>query len=243
VPEIEKRRKKPLPIEVLVWDGANFPQVDDFAGDDGDGNRNARLFGAGLMVWNDQEGAWLGVTLGHRVVRSTLGELYPMSQLAYEETTEPAYDEGPGSATPRVTLWRPKPAAIEAVQWDRSPEVLAVLEEWGAEPFLMGDALRVWGPRDGYAGALRGDWLVRESNARLPGVARYTPEAFAERFEAAAPDRPEPRLSPAALWEKSGGNRDLYRDLLHRHGHILVPGDEGYDENVPQVPPCGWSPS
>lgn len=90
MPEIERRRKKPLPIEVLVWDGTNFPQVDDFAGDDGQGNRNARLYGAGLEVWNDQDQAWLGVVLGHRVVRSTLGELYPMSEQAYEETTEPA---------------------------------------------------------------------------------------------------------------------------------------------------------
>jgi hypothetical protein len=142
VPEIEKRRKKPLVIEMLLWDGANFPQIDDFAGDDSHGNRNARLFGAGLEVWNDQDQAWLGVVLGHRVAKSTLGELYPMSQQAYDETTEP-----------------------------------------------------------------------------------------------------EPRLSPAELWEKSGGNRDRYRDLLHRHGHLLAPGDEGYDENAPQVPPCGWWPS
>jgi hypothetical protein len=89
VPEIERRRKKPLVIETLLWDGTNFGQVDDFAGDDGQGNRNARLFGAGLEVWNEQEQAWFGVTLGHRVVRSTLGELYPMSQQAYEDTTDP----------------------------------------------------------------------------------------------------------------------------------------------------------
>jgi hypothetical protein len=112
-----------------------------------------------------------------------IGQLREMIRDVFEPDDE---DE------PKPTLWRPKRAAVEAVRWDRSPEALAVLEEWGAEPVLMGDALRVWGPRDGYAGAVRGDWLVRESNARLPGVARYTPEAFAERFEAlSAPDAPQ----------------------------------------------------
>jgi hypothetical protein len=86
-------------------------------------------------------------------------------------------------------MWRPKPSEVEAVRWDRTPEVLAVLEEWGAEPAVMGDALRVWGPRDGYKGALRGDWLVRQADTRIPGVARFTPEEFAEKFE--APDAGE----------------------------------------------------
>jgi hypothetical protein len=51
------------------------------------------------------------------------------------------------------------------------------------------------------------------------------------------------RPSPAELWEKSGGNRDRYRGLLREHGHILAPGDDGYDENAPRTLPCGWSPA
>lgn len=249
MPEIERRRKKPLPIEVLVWDGTNFGQVDGFAGDDGQGNRNARLFGAGLEVWNEQDQSWLGVMLGHRVAKGALGELYPMSQQAYEETTEPAAETG--SASSAVTLWRSKATVMEAVRWDGAPAVLAVLKEWGAEPVqwaVVGEeylAVRVWGPRDGYAGAVRGDWLVRESDARLPGVgvARYAPEEFAAKFEAAPPEQePPPRPSPAELWERSGENRDLYASLLREHGHVLAPGDEGYDENAPRTLPCGVGP-
>jgi hypothetical protein len=101
--EIERRRKKPLPIEVLVWDGTNFGQVDGFAGDDGQGNRNARLFGAGLEVWNEQDQAWLVVTLGHRVAKGALGELYPMSEEAFEVTTGPA-DAAP-SGTEFAVFW------------------------------------------------------------------------------------------------------------------------------------------
>jgi hypothetical protein len=68
--------------------------------------------------------------------------------------------------------------------------------------------------------------------------------AFGCQLEAEpAPDAATERPSPAELFEKSGGNRDLYRDLLHQHGHLLAPGDEGYDESAEQLPPCGWTPS
>jgi hypothetical protein len=133
-------------------------------------------------------------------------------------------------------LHRHRQDAVEAVRWDGTPEVIAVLEEWGADPvrwaYEGGEHLgvRVWGARDGYAGALRGDRLVRD---RRQGAARYDPEEFGEEFE------PEPRPSLIELWEKSGGNRDRYRGLLREHGHILGPGDDGYDENASQVPPCG----
>ena len=50
------------------------------------------------------------------------------------------------------------------------------------------------------------------------------------------------RPSPAELWQQAGGNRDLYRDLLHQHGHLLAPGDPGYDPDAPQWPDCGWKP-
>jgi hypothetical protein len=55
--------------------------------------------------------------------------------------------------------------------------------------------------------------------------------------------RPAPqRPSPAELFAQAGGNRDLYRDLLHQYGHLLRPGDEGYDPGAPKTLPCGWSP-
>lgn len=86
MPEIERRLKKPFPIEVLLFDGANTEQVDEFTG-------RQISFGRAdgqIEVWNSQEKAWQVVPVGHRVAKSTLGEFYPLSQRAYEETTEPA---------------------------------------------------------------------------------------------------------------------------------------------------------
>lgn len=50
------------------------------------------------------------------------------------------------------------------------------------------------------------------------------------------------RPTPGELWQQAGGNRDEYRRLLREHGHILGPGDEGYDPGKPRTLPCGWSP-
>jgi hypothetical protein len=93
------------------------------------------------------------------------------------------------TAASPVTRWRPKATEVEAVRWDGTPAVFAVLAEWGAEPLAgsrPGGCLRVWGPRDGYVGALPGDWLVRERDARIPGVARYAPEEFEAAFHTPA---------------------------------------------------------
>jgi len=50
------------------------------------------------------------------------------------------------------------------------------------------------------------------------------------------------RPSPGELWQRAGGDRDEYRRLLREHGHILAPGDAGYDPDAPRTLPCGWSP-
>jgi len=109
-----------------------------------------------------------------------------------------------------VVLLRPRAATVEAVQWDRTPGVLAVLKEWGAEPAELGDALRVWGSRDGYAGAAEGDWLVRDP--RRQGAARYAPEQFEALFEIPSGDGIEP----------SGGERNAWELLLRRAQEALA---------------------
>jgi hypothetical protein len=54
-------------------------------------------------------------------------------------------------------------------------------------------------------------------------------------------DKPTPRM----LWLRAGGetpgqyDRDRYLALLREHGHLLSPGDEGYDD-APRNLPCGW---
>lgn len=46
------------------------------------------------------------------------------------------------------------------------------------------------------------------------------------------------------LWRQAGGGtKDYdpgrYGDLMHEHGYLLRPGDEGYEE-APRNLPCGW---
>lgn len=94
MPEIERRRRKPLVIEVLLWNGTNGEQVDDFTG----GRIGFGRADGQIEVWNDQEKAWIVVPLGHYVANGALGEFYPVSPEAYEKTLEP--DSGPAAAPP-----------------------------------------------------------------------------------------------------------------------------------------------
>ena len=89
-PQIERRRKKPDVIEMLLFDGANGEQVDDFTG-------GLVSFGrpdGQIEVWSSQEEAWIVIPVGHRVARGVLGEFYPLSPQAYQETTVPDDTDG-----------------------------------------------------------------------------------------------------------------------------------------------------
>jgi hypothetical protein len=59
---------------------------------------------------------------------------------------------------------------------------------------------------------------------------------------AAEPARP----GPHELWQQAGGgtgsyDRDRYLGLLREHGHLLKPGDNGYEAGVTAAG-CGWKP-
>ena len=46
------------------------------------------------------------------------------------------------------------------------------------------------------------------------------------------------------LWKQAGGGTGTYdpqryHDLLVEHGHLVSPGDEGYEDAAPGLP-CGW---
>lgn len=47
------------------------------------------------------------------------------------------------------------------------------------------------------------------------------------------------RPSPHELWVQAGEDGERYRELLREHGHILRPGDEGYEQGSRTLP-CGW---
>ena len=50
---------------------------------------------------------------------------------------------------------------------------------------------------------------------------------------------PAPKPQPHQLWEQAGGDPEEYRRLMREHGHLIGPGDEGY-EDAPRALPCGW---
>lgn len=86
------RRKKPINVPTLLWDGTNADEVQEFCG---------RVPGRAVMafqppiltgpgrVWNSEEECWVSVPTGHHLVRGPLGELYPLSPAAVAETYEP----------------------------------------------------------------------------------------------------------------------------------------------------------
>lgn len=47
------------------------------------------------------------------------------------------------------------------------------------------------------------------------------------------------RPSAYELWMEAGEDRARYRELLRQHGHLLSPGDEGYEQASATLP-CGW---
>lgn len=47
------------------------------------------------------------------------------------------------------------------------------------------------------------------------------------------------RPAPHQLWDEAKGEPGRYRELMREHGHLLSPGDEGY-EDAPRGMPCGW---
>lgn len=165
------------------------------------------------------------------------------------------------AATP-VTRHRRRADLVDAVQWDGSPEVLAVLEEWGAEP-LVGRPLtaaeghvRIWGSVHGYGGAAMGDWLVRRPGGQ--GADRYKPEFFTDAFEPAAAeaDVAEPglrealriirRLGPLALGDIAAALNDgrpvIFFDLDEIEGWVCaVPdpaGPDGFCGSPVESGPC-----
>lgn len=47
---------------------------------------------------------------------------------------------------------------------------------------------------------------------------------------------------PAELWQQACGDRDEYMRLMREHGHVITPGEAGYDPGAPKGLACGWEP-
>lgn len=71
----------------------------------------------------------------------------------------------------------------------------------------------------------------------IAGTSAYQHTACDEVIKRLADIKP----SPAELWHQADGDSERYRELMRQHGHLLSPGDEGY-EQVARKLPCGWEP-
>jgi len=78
--------------------------------------------------------------------------------------------------------------------------------------------------------------------------AQETAIAAVERrlAEAPPPQPPAPKPSPHQLWEQAGGgtgsfDQARFLELMHEAGHLLRPGDPGYEHGV-SAASCGWRP-
>lgn len=96
MPEIVERTKRPVTVRTRLWTGLNVEEMREFCGLFPGGS--VPLFAepdpadgvyASARVWNDQEHCWINVPVGHHLVAGPLGEFYPISPAALEETYEP----------------------------------------------------------------------------------------------------------------------------------------------------------
>lgn len=85
MPAVTTRRKKPVEVRTLEWDGSNLEELRTFCG----GAFEPPTPGYGAQLWNAEEECWINLPVGHHAVRGPLGEFYPLSPAALELTYEP----------------------------------------------------------------------------------------------------------------------------------------------------------
>ena len=89
---IETYRKKLVVVDMILWDGtdraaAEIAEWVAVAGPGEPGFRTAEgAEGVYAEVWAEQEECWVDCPVGHRVVRGTVGEYYPISAEALAQS-------------------------------------------------------------------------------------------------------------------------------------------------------------
>jgi hypothetical protein len=72
------------------------------------------------------------------------------------------------------------------------------------------------------------------------GAGRGSPALLAAQQAAIrALNRDAKPPAPHELWQQAGGDPETYRGLMRQHGHLLAPGDEGYEDGGRNLS-CGW---
>lgn len=83
-PNTKRFRKMPVEVEMVLWTGDNFSEVDTFIRDP-----RLRFWKNGkLVVHNTEENADIVVEVGYWVARGVKGELYPVSQAVLDASFE-----------------------------------------------------------------------------------------------------------------------------------------------------------
>jgi hypothetical protein len=83
-----KATKRPITVEYIVFTGDNFEDVQRFCKSPDGSNFN---FDSGLHrfeVWNEKESCFVGVPVGHIIIKGIAGEFYPCHPDVFAATYE-----------------------------------------------------------------------------------------------------------------------------------------------------------
>jgi hypothetical protein len=113
-----------------------------------------------------------------------------------------------------VTRWRHRPEEVEAVEWDGSDEVRALLGEWGASPESPSGEGRVYAPGT--------TWFSRRIDDGKVFVWRS--EKFADEYEPAADNAldPQVRLSRCPVQDHDADHVQVRTREVWMCGHLLA---------------------
>ena len=91
-----KYRKKPVVVEARQWTGGEYAWLNDFCGRNwarADAVDMAYDDAEQVVVFNTAEQQWLHLPVGHWLIRSVQGELYPCKPDIFSLTYEIVTDE------------------------------------------------------------------------------------------------------------------------------------------------------
>lgn len=93
MPTVTVRRKRPVTVRTLLWDGSNLAEMREFCGPGNfrslateDPTRDSEIT---AQVWDKLHSTWVGVYTGHHVVCGVRNEFYPIEAGVLAETYEP----------------------------------------------------------------------------------------------------------------------------------------------------------
>jgi hypothetical protein len=114
VPEVTERRKLPITVHTLEWDGTNSAEMFHFCGDAFRTAYDHSFLPVAAQVYDKLHDSWISVLPGQHIVRGIRGEFYPIDPDVLAETYEPphATDTAPAPApAPAPLLQRRTPAS------------------------------------------------------------------------------------------------------------------------------------